>query len=538
MASSTYIDSRSVELDIRVEDYLDDKIQSSTDLENLDTLLASVEYQRSQLQSQLDDATKELQEARQSAEDRQAELTTRIQEFNQLQKSIDTRLQVVASSDAPDEAIHRLEKPMKQLHKVDLAHKYLLLLQDVKHLQEEARAFLPQDPKAALDPYTKLKQLAILLKQLQGPADEAAVHLVAYVASVTDTLWDEMKKTMWNELDTVLAKRSWPKIDPASAVDEEWRRCFEKLIDLQAPEVLYSPTLIPILPIEVMSQIFVREFRFHFMSDKATSAPQAIGTHCLPWFIALVEKWEDFFRDNFGAVLAAKFQSTTASAKMAYIDPACAFITSMLPVLREKIFSALGEAAQNPIFLSSLMSQLMTFDENIRSTFNYDGGNPEQGWGGLTSEVLEVHFDTWLRAEKDFALERFQVIMDTPDARTIDYEYAAVGRTKPTFGAVRVTDLLRSVTNQYNRLQRFSYKLRFLLDIQITILDEYHDRLRGSLEVYNNITSTVGRTLHGATKEQLAALEGTGAFETLCKVFGSAEHIVLMLRDWSNEEVH
>ncbi len=74
------------------------------------------------------------------------------------------------------------------------------------------------------------------------------------------------------------------------------------------------------------------------------------------------------------------------------------------------------------------------------------------------------------------------MIMDTPDARNIDYEYAGAGRTKPTFGAVRVTDLLRSVTNQYDRLRKFSYKLRFLLDIQITILDEYHSRLRGSLE--------------------------------------------------------
>ena len=37
--------------------------------------------------------------------------------------------------------------------------------------------------------------------------------------------------------------------------------------------------------------------------------------------------------------------------------------------------------------------------------------------------------------------------------------------------------------------------------------------------------------------EQQAALEGTGALETLCRVLGSADHIVATLKDWSNEEV-
>ncbi len=62
----------------------------------------------------------------------------------------------------------------------------------------------------------------------------------------------------------------------------------------QAPEIVYSSTLITILPIDVMTQIFISELRFHFMSDKVTSSPQAIDAHCFPWFLALIEKWEDF----------------------------------------------------------------------------------------------------------------------------------------------------------------------------------------------------------------------------------------------------
>jgi hypothetical protein len=525
-----------MESDIRVEDYLDDKLQSTTDFEHLDTLLNSVEYQHSQLQSQLDDATRELDEARRSAEDRQAALAAKIHEFQTLQKSIDVRLQIIAESDAPDEAIRRLERPMKQLHKVDLAYRYLQLLQDVESLRQEARSHLPGDPKAALEPYTRLKQLSLRLKELQAHADGAAVHLVTYVESATEKLWEEMKRTMWDELEAVLKQRGWPNVDPDSEVDEEWLQCFEKLVDLQVPEVLYHNSLVTLLPVDVMAQIFIKEFRFHFLSDKPTSSPQVIGAHCFPWFLSLVEKWEDFLRDNFGPILAAKFGDTAVSHKTVYMDPVCAFIASLLPVMREKVAAVLAETDGDAVFLSSFLAQLMTFDERIRSGFTYDGGDSENGWEGLTSEVLSKHFRTWLEAEKKFAIERYKGIMSTQDARNIDYDFAGPGKTKPTFAAVRVTDLLRSVTTQYERVRRFSHKLRFLIDIQLTILDEYHDYLRGTLEAYLSITSTVGRAF-GVTKEQLAALEGTGALETLCKVYGSADHVVNTLRDWSNEEV-
>lgn len=524
--------------DIRLDDYLDDKLQYATDLEGLDELLASVEGQRAQLQSQLDDATRSLDRARQSSDDRQASLQRQLDDFQALQRDIDLRLQIVAASDAPDEAIRRLEGPMHRLAKVDLAHKYLVLLQDVEGLRSEARSHLPRSPKAALEPYTKLKQLATYLQELQVPADGAAVHLVTHVAAITETLWEEMKRTMWAEMDAVLASKGWPKkVDPTSEIDEEWRECFEKSMDLQGPEVLYSTGVVTLLPMDVMAQNWIKEFRYHFMSDKPTSSPQVVGTQCFPWILAQLEEWDDFLRDNFGYLLAGQFSDTVAADKMVYLDPTCALITSLLPVLREKVASTMDVALKDPVFLSSLMTQLMTFDDNLRTRFNYDGGDLERGWGGLASEILDKHFDKWLQAEKTFALERYEAIMASPEARQIDYDYNGPGKTKPTYGAVRTIDLLRTVTTQYERVRRFSHKLRFLIDIQLAILDEYHQRLRDGLDAYSALTSVTLKAFSGASKEQLAALEGTGAFETLCKVFGSSDHVVSALRDWSNEEI-
>lgn len=521
-------------LDIRVEDFLDDKLQSTADLDSLDELVANVETQRNQLQSQLDDAIRELEEARDTAQDRQRSLQARIDEFNKLQDSIDVHVKVAAASDAPSEAIARLQEPMKKLQTVDMAQKYLTLLQDVEKLRAEARSHLPGSPKAALEPYTRLKELAIKLRSVQGSEE---LHLVDHVEGVTESLWGEMKKTMSAELDAVLSKRQWPRVDPQSEMDEEWVACIEKLLDLQMPEIIHSASVVSLLPFDVMAKMFVAEFRFHFLSDKPTSNLQAVGTHCFPWFLTTIEKWEDFFRDNLGPLLAAKFDGTPIATKMVYLDPACALVTAMLPVMREKIHAAASEAAQIPSFFSSFMSQLMTLDDNIRSRFNYDGGDPDNGWPGLSADVLDDHFDAWFQVERGFALERFEQTMESQDARKIDYDYAVGGKMKPTFAAVRITDLLRAVTTKYERLRKLKHKIRFLTDIQLDILDGYHDRLRGSLEAYQAITSTIGRTLHGVTREQLAALEGTGALETLCKVIGSADHVANTLAEWSDEEV-
>lgn len=538
MASRTLTRAQSMEPDIRLEDYLDDKLQSAADFENLETLLANVETQRSQLQAQLDDANKELQDARESAHDRQGGLFRSIQEFEELQRSIDVRLQALTSTAAPDDAIQRLERPMKQLHKVDLAHQYVSLLQDVENMRLEARSHLPQDPKAALKPYSRLKKLCTHLRELQGPADEAAAHLVNYVAAITDRLWSEMKDIMSEEMDSLLKERKWPHgVDPASEMDSEWLRSFEKLVELQVPEVLYSEGVVPLLPFEVMAKPFILWFRYQFMGDTATSNPQSFGTFCIPQFLSLLDKWADFFRGNVGYILANSLGDTPVSDVSVYIDPACALVAALLPAMREKINSCVRHGLRNPQFFSSLIVQVMNLDDELRSRFDYDGGDSVRGWAGLTSEILDKHFDYWLKAEKDFALERYRTIMDSDDARSIDYDYTGQGKMKPTYAAVRVTDLLRSVTSQYERIRRFSHKLRFLIDIQLEILDEYHGRLRDSLEAYSAITSTLGRTLHGVTKEQAAAIEGTGALETMCKIIGSADHIVTTLRDWSNEEV-
>jgi hypothetical protein len=111
------------------------------------------------------------------------------------------------------------------------------------------------------------------------------------------------------------------------------------------------------------------------------------------------------------------------------------------------------------------------------------------------------------------------------------------GKTRPTFGATRVADLIDTVTKSYKRLRKFSHKVRFLIDIQAEIFDQYYKRLSDSLDAYATITNPVARKFHGISKEQQAEMEGVKGLESLCKVYGSAEYIINVIREWTDSEV-
>ena len=206
-------------------------------------------------------------------------------------------------------------------------------------------------------------------------------------------------------------------------------------------------------------------------------------------------------------------------------------------MLRRKILALMPQISQQPQLLSHLIHELMNFDVSLRDEWNYDGGNAIEGWKGLTWEVLVRNdwFGRWLEVEKNFALSRYQNIINAPESGEIDYDSVDPGATKPTFAAVRVNDLLETITDRYRQLASFSQKLRFLIDIQITIFDRFHSRFHDSLEAYLARTSSIARTVQGVSRETQAELQGLGGLERLCRIYGSAEFLEKKMRDWSDD---
>lgn len=263
------------ERDIRVEDYLCDKLQTTADFANLDTLLASIETQHTQLQEQVQKAEVKLAAAKRASNEHTAFVSKQTQEFERQQKAIDKTLTILANSDAPDEAVSKLRRPLELIRRLELAQNYVELLRDVDALTVDARQCLPARPKDALLPYTRLKELAISLRAHQGPADDAASHLVDYVDATSKQLWDQMKKIMVDEFTSVSKESKWPDCDGEAA--QKYIDCFERLLDLQQPELATAKKAVVLLPMAVMARPHIQEFKYHFMQQRPTNNKRKVS---------------------------------------------------------------------------------------------------------------------------------------------------------------------------------------------------------------------------------------------------------------------
>lgn len=240
-------------------------------------------------------------------------------------------------------------------------------------------------------------------------------------------------------------------------------------------------------------------------------------------------------------MLASHFKDNTILAgNSLFIDPVAAFITALLPVLKEKVNSILDQIPTG--YLSRFISQILNFDEKLRKEFHYDAGNPGTGWKGLAWDVLDVWFDKWLKVEKDFAWNRYKQILTKEDeTQLIDFDSGSptsanknTRATKSTFASLQVGDLLISVTTQYLKVRRFSQKMMFLIDIQAEIMDDYIKYLANTLDTFTQMAA-VGRIAFSS--EMLENIRGTNGLERLCRVYCSAEHLATLCKEWSNETV-
>ncbi|KAF2737941.1 RINT-1 family protein-like protein [Polyplosphaeria fusca] len=536
------------ETEARVADYLDDKLQTLGDLDSLDALLATIHSQHGLLKQQLHHAQQDLHDAKHAVRDHQQALQEHARGFRADQADIDRRLMVVTASETSDDAVPRFEAALDALHRLDVANGYVDLLQEVDAISHEARSQLQTSNDAALEPYKQLRALHTRLILLQQEAEGAAPQLLHHVNQITQALRTQILAAFSADLEAVLKKIKWPtpKAILPSQLQEEWSTAIIKLLDLQMPELEgmeYSKgpankIMLPavLFPFQVLVQPLEMRFRYHFEGDKPTNRidrPEFFLSH----IATLLSDYSAFVLDHVQPILLRQFRGTDLALNPVYIDATSAFITALLPMLRTKIGALLPKVAEQPQLLSHFMHELMNFDTTIREEWRYDGGYGLEGWKGLSWEFLVQAdwFGRWLQVEKDFAHARYQSIVDAPDFGDLDYESVDPKANKPTKGAIRVNDLLETITDRYRPLTSFTQKLRFLMDIQIAIFDKLHERLRNSLEAYRTMTTTFGRAVSGVTKEDQQKLLGVEGLERLCKTYGSADYLEKAMRDWSDD---
>jgi RAD50-interacting protein 1 len=251
------------------------------------------------------------------------------------------------------------------------------------------------------------------LPALQEAAEGAAPHLVDHILAQTSSLRLEIEKAFSTELEGVLKKMHWPTpgMTVPLALENDFQEGVRKLLELQKPELEAKEAAkdasrgspLVLLPLQVMTRPLELAFRFHFEGDRPTNKldrPEYFLAHITE---KLLNQYADFMADNLQPILLEDFRGTTLSSNSAYIDATSAFITSLLPMVRAKIFAILPRVAKQPQLLSHLIHEIMSFDATIRDDWGYDGGNGTEGWRGLAYEILVMDdwFATWLKIEKE-----------------------------------------------------------------------------------------------------------------------------------------
>ncbi|CAK3972207.1 rint-1 family [Lecanosticta acicola] len=532
-------------MDTRVQDYVDDKLQSSADLESLDSLLENVKSQQELLRKQLEDARRDYAEVQESANVHTESVQRKALAFQQEQEDIDRRLLIVTQSETSDEAVQKFEESMGRLRKLDVAAGYVELLKEVDALKTECVSRLGEDDDAALEPYNRLQHLVASLKPLQDAAEGAAPHLLDHIVANVQELRRNIQTAFAENLEKTLRKMNWPKSRDKIPLsfEKEWTTNFGRLLDLQKQELedrehdhSRSPEEdpVPLLPFEVLIHPLEQRFTYHFSGNKPTNRldkPEYFLNHVLD----LISDYSDWIQDNSQPVLLRHFRRSDIAFTPAYIDSTCAFITALVPMVKNKLNTVAGQLSNQPALLSHLVEEVIKFDTSLQDMYGYSPSSPSIPWRGLSYFLLDSrgYFDQWLAGEQNFALKRYHSIIESPESAELDFDAFGSETTKPSKAAICVNDLLETITERYRNLSSFSQKVKFLIKIQIEIFDQYYKRLSGGLEAYQTATTTIGRRVQGLSKEDLAKLEGVNGLDYLCRIFGSAEYLERAMRDWS-----
>lgn len=437
---------------------------------------------------------------------------------------------------------------MARLRKLDVAAGYVELLKDVEALSSECTTQLGKSDEAALEPYRRLQNLVSALRPLQEAAEGAAPHLLDHIAQRVYALRQTIQRSFSEDLEKTLKKMDWPKVTTTVplAFQKEWEKNIGRLLDLQKPELEnleHATSQRPpnadrpvLLPLEVMVKPLEQRFAYHFSGNKQTARldkPEYFLTHTTD----VIANYSEFVENSLQGLLVQRFRGTDLAFVPAYIDATSTFITALLPMLRRKLVNTASQVLSQPNLLSHLVHEVIAFDTTLQESYAYSPATPSLPWQGLAHYLLDTlgHFPLWLSVEREFALSRYNAIISASESNELDYDSVASTATKPTKATIRVNDLLETVTDRYKPLSSFSQKLRFLIDIQISIFDQFHSRLHSSLEAYMAKTAPIARTLSTVTKEELEALRGVRGLDYLCRVFGSADYLERAMRDWSDD---
>ena len=99
-------------------------------------------------------------------------------------------------------------------------------------------------------------------------------------------------------------------------------------------------------------------------------------------------------------------------------------------------------------------------------------------------------------------------------------------------------------TDRYSPLPQFSHRTRFLITVQLPLLESYHARISASLDAFETLSSSLFRAVPGALGEATGRVNdprrltsGVEGVQRLCKALISAKYLSAAMEAWGEDVV-
>ncbi|PFH54769.1 hypothetical protein AMATHDRAFT_134611 [Amanita thiersii Skay4041] len=549
---------------------------SSTSHPHLSDLLPNARQRHEQLQANLSlsneqvefllsDTLAKAEAFRQSAQELSLLRHSLADELTELSQELASNLSVDGSKPTLLEDIETMHRNLKELTSI---RSYVQIIEHALSMSESAveniRSSTSSLNVASIGFFRRLQEFVSKIRDAWSTCDNGAtqqqLHLISFLTNLEIKTWAEMKTVLSDVLLSHADKLGWPMPVNLATVTTDNRAAFEcafkNLLKLQSLGEESHPIRPPstekdgLYAFQALVQPIALRFKYHFEGSRQTNRldkPEWYFTH-----VQNLAHDHRLFMEEFiqNLLLSTEYKKRDAWREFVYL---------LLPMLTRKLRHSIPSILPHSALLAHTIYQALIFDASLREEgFNLQGIGKEGGggdvWLGIGDVIIGNHewFEAWLVGERKFTEDQYHSIISSPDAWAIvddDNGTNELSRDlKPTTSSRRIKALLEQITDRYSPLPRSAQRMKFLVTVQLPILDVYHSRIASSLEAFEMLSSAFLRAVPGALSVSFGGKEESGVnldthrltggvegVQRLCKAFLSATFMEVTLKGWAEE---
>ncbi|GBE78415.1 hypothetical protein SCP_0113030 [Sparassis crispa] len=523
----------------------------------------------------------------QSRSDAQTQLHT-AQELSLLRHSLADELSSLseelvsslAASDGKPTLLENLETLHRLLKELESVRSYVQIIERALKLSASAvEQIRSSSSLSSLSEYEALQQFIASVHtacvQVEDSAGQGNLQILSFLDSVREQTWLDIKNVVSAALLSASEKLHWPTpVDYVSVTDEDrnmFQSAFLNLLKLQTMgEKLHASAKGKgveregLYAIQALVQPVSLRFKYHFEGTRQTNRLDKPE-----WYFAHILNVSHEHRPFMETTVQHLLNGTQYRGIIAWRE----FTMLLLPLLARKLRHTVPSLLTHPPVLAHTIYQALTFDSTIKDEgFDLYGTTAEKHatdvpvhdredkktqWEGISEVILgrREWFEAWLEGERKFAMDQYMEIIMAPDAWLIaddegegDDTPAINHELKPTNSARRVKALVEQVTDRYSPLPQFTHRTRFLIAVQLPLLESYHARISASLDAFETLSSSFMRAVPGALNtvgggndasgrpgDSKNLTSGVQGVQRLCKALLSAKYMASALEAWGEE---